>query len=226
MVEERTINLFYIRCNYIQQIYLSLVYQPRLIMNVDTLSNLILLDFINGGETAMDQIYRHYAPKAYKVAYFLLQDNGWSDDVVQEVFIKIWQNRAKLQTELNLWAYIYVLTKRMSLNKLRSIKRSTACFEKLLKHVSVESNDVEDHILVKELSEQIMQFVAQLPPQQQKVFTLSRIVGISHQEIADELGISTNTVRNHIVQVLKNFRKQQSCDHLLLLIIFPLGSLL
>ncbi|WP_270087709.1 RNA polymerase sigma factor [Sphingobacterium sp. SYP-B4668] len=190
-------------------------------MEDDVFTNLMLVDFIDGSESALDHIYKSFAPKVYKVAYFLLQDNGWSDDVVQEVFIKLWENRMKLQREQNLWSYLYVLTKRASLNKLRSIKRSNTCFQQLWSNISDVNNEVEDHILAKELADQIDRFVAQLPPQQQKIFTLSRIGGFSHQEIAEQLGISPNTVRNHIVQVLKSFRQYTSSNDLILYMILP-----
>lgn len=181
----------------------------------------LLFDFIEGKESALDQIYLKLAPKVYNVAFFLLKDNGWSDDVVQEVFIKLWENREKLYSDQNLWSYLYVLTKRSALNKLRGIKRSNACFEQFWSNFSEKNNDLEDHILAKELSCQIERFVENLPPQQKKIFTLSRVGGFSHQEIAEQLNLSPNTVRNHIVQVLKSFRQYTSSNDLILFMILP-----
>ena len=167
----------------------------------------VLAMFIAGEEGAFERIYYAYAERVFNVSFFLLKDTGWSDDIVQEVFIKLWESRAKIQSDQDLWAYIYVLTKRLSLNKLRSIKRSHICFERLWNGISETSDSTHDVIAAKELKTKIHDFLNGLPPQQKKVFSLSRIDGFSYQEIAEQLEISTNTVKNHIVQATKSLKK-------------------
>ncbi|MBD1421714.1 RNA polymerase sigma factor [Sphingobacterium chuzhouense] len=180
----------------------------------------VLALFITGEEDAFERIYYTYVERVFNVSFFLVKDTGWSDDIVQEVFIKLWENRAKIQSDQDLWTYIYVLTKRLSLNKLRSIKRSYNCFERLWDGLSETSDSTYDIIAAKELKMKIQNFLNSLPPQQKKVFSLSRIDGFSYQEIADQLDISINTVKNHIVQATKSLKKSGLGQEALFLLFF------
>lgn len=187
---------------------------------VKELDKKMLAMFIAGEEKAFEKIYYGYAQRVFNVSFFLVKDTGWSDDIVQEVFIKLWENRSKIQLDQDLWTYLYVLTKRLSLNRLRSIKRSNTCFERLWQGLSESNDSTNDIIMAKELKTKIHDFLDNLPPQQKKVFSLSRIEGFSYQEIADQLDISPNTVKNHIVQATKSLQKSGLGQEGLLLLIF------
>lgn len=180
----------------------------------------VLASFIAGGEDAFERIYYSYAERVFNVSFFLVKDTGWSDDIVQEVFIRLWENRAKIQSNQDLWTYLYVLTKRLALNKLRSIKRSQSCFEHLWRGLSEPADSTYNMLVAKELKTQLQEFLESLPPQQKKVFSLSRLEGFSYQEIAEQLGISPNTVKNHIVQATKSLKNSGLIKEGFLLAIF------
>ena len=175
---------------------------------------------IDGRKSAFEKLYRMYSVRVFNLANFLLKDTGWSEDIVQEVFVKLWENRRGLQPDQSLWAYLYVLTRRLSLNKLRSVKRSKACFERLSAHFS-ESEESLDHIVIaKERKENIRRLLSLLPFQQRTVFLLSRIEGFTHKEIAKQLNISPNTVKNHIVQATKRLKDRHWLYDLFIFIAF------
>lgn len=158
-------------------------------------------------ENALAIVYQKYSKKIFDSAVFILKDTGWSEDIVQEVFIKFWKSRTLLNESLPIWPFLYTLTKRETLNKLKSIKSSKVAFELLLKHSEISADTVNKKIEDKEAALHIYKQLSKLSPQQQIVFKLSKIDGISQQEIADELHISKNTVKNHMAQAVKFLRK-------------------
>lgn len=175
---------------------------------------------IEGRKSAFEQLYYRYSNRVFNVSFFLLKDTGWSEDVVQEVFVKLWENRSRLQCNQNLWTYLYVLTKRHALNKLRSVKRFNACFERMSTQLPEPENSLHDAVVAKELTENIKKMLGSLPVQQRTAFSLSRLEGFSHREIAEQLNISPNTVKNHIVQAIKHLKNKYLQKHLLLLSLF------
>lgn len=164
--------------------------------------SLLMLD----DESAFASIYEKYADQVYKYTFFFLKDTGWSEDVVQEVFVKLWASRYHLKPEGNLWTYLYVITKRASLNKLRTIRHSPPELDKLWTTISHSSDCSHEKLIAKELSSQLEDILRELPERQREVFELSRFDGYTYQEIADVLHISPSTVRNHMIQALKTIR--------------------
>ncbi len=134
-----------------------------------------------GKQAVLPKLYERYADRIFDVSFHLLKDTGWSEDVVQEVFVKLWTNRETIKQDVDLWPFLYVLTKRECLNKLRSIKRSHSAFELLYYHIEHHSDRADGLIERKELADEIENYLAQLPEQQKLVFTLSRIEGIPHK---------------------------------------------
>lgn len=168
-------------------------------------------------------IYDKYSLQVFNFSFLLLKDTGWSEDVVQEVFVKLWNNRSKLDPNGHLLPYLYVLTKRVSLNKLRDIKAFSPSFEHLWNNISRLSDCSHEKLIAKELSDYLDQMLNQLPDRQREVFKLSRFEGFTHQQIAEELKISPNTVKNHMIQALKAIRNSSlDIDYLLLYIILSL----
>lgn len=167
----------------------------------------LLRAIISGNELAIRIIYERYSNRVYKLSLVLLKDTGWSEDVVQEVFIKFWNNRQALDPDGEVWNLLYVITKRTALNKLRDIGKSNSNFEKMWASISYLSDTVHEEFIAKELSGRLAIFLDRLPDRQREIFKLSREQGYTHQQIAVKLGISPNTVKNHIVQALKVIRK-------------------
>jgi len=161
---------------------------------------------IAGEESAFDAIYEMYCEKVYRLAFRFLKDREQSEEIVQECFINLWTSREKLNPEGNIWLYIYVIAKRLSLNALRQICQSREFVDKLVGRVATIHNDTEEDLLVNELEQFTERIINKLPKQQQLIFRLSRVEHLSHKEIADQLQISPNTVKNHMVEALKTLK--------------------
>lgn len=179
------------------------------------------LHALAGGDTAVfEQVYDHYAEQVYKLAFLFVKDNGWSEDIVQEVFVRLWKHREKLDVAGNIWLFLYVLTKRQALNKLREIRHTQTSLERLYLRLESQEPMCPNDLEVSELEQHIFKAMQSLPPKQQLVFKMSRIDGLSHSEIAQKLQISQHTVKNHIVEALKSLREQlNKTDYRYLLIL-------
>jgi RNA polymerase sigma-70 factor (ECF subfamily) len=162
---------------------------------------------IAGDESVFTSVYELHSEKVYRLAYRFLKDKEQSEEIVQETFINFWLGREKLDPTGDLWLYLYVISKRLSLNALRKIGRSSVLVEKLLQQISDLQNNTEEFVVTHDLEQYIEKAIDKLPHQQQLVFKLSRIEGLSHKEIAEQLQISPNTVKNHMVEALKTLKK-------------------
>lgn len=159
-----------------------------------------------GDEAAFRMIYDTHSGQVYQLAFRFLKDASWSEEIVQDVFLKLWLNREGLDDQGNLWLYLYVITKRLCLNKLREIRKSPVLFEQLMNGMEVAGRPPEEQLMAVELEQQAQRFIDALPKQQQRIYKLSREEGLSHHEIAEKLGLSPNTVKNHMVQALKTLK--------------------
>lgn len=159
-----------------------------------------------GDESAFTLVYELYSAKVYRLAFRFLKEKEQSEEIVQEAFINLWLNRTKLDPDGNLWLYLYVIAKRLSLNALRQIGKSSALIENLLHQISELQNTTEEDILAHDLEHFTEQIISKLPRQQQLIFKLSRVEGLTHKEIAEQLHISPNTVKNHMVEALKTLK--------------------
>jgi len=190
-------------------------------VNSGNVSNSDIQRLVWGDEYAFTVVYELYSEKVYRLAFRFLKDKAQSEEIVQETFINLWLSREKLDPEGNLWLYLYVISKRLSLNALREVGKSSNLVENLLHQINELQNTTEEKILAHDLELYAEKLIDKLPKQQQLVFKLSRVDGLSHKEIAQQLHISPNTVKNHMVDALKTLKAQlKYSDFLYLAILF------
>ncbi|WP_183574487.1 RNA polymerase sigma factor [Mucilaginibacter sp. X5P1] len=186
----------------------------KVVVNNNQIQKLIL-----GDEDAFKKIYDQYAQKVYRLAFHYLKGKDWSEEIVQETFIKLWLNRESLDTEGDIWSYLSLISKRLSLNLIREISRSTSLTDKLISNIEEVYNATEENIYANDLEQITEKLINKLPRQQQLIYKLSRVDGLSHKEIADQLSISPNTVKNHMVQALKTIKANLNFSYLISIII-------
>jgi len=160
-----------------------------------------------GKEQAFRELYEQYRNQVFYFGCKFLKSPTEAEDVLQEVFSKIWINRKGLPDINDFSKYLNTLT----LNHIYSLLRRKACRESFLsKSIFATQPAMEaafETVDLRSLEGLIQQAVVQLPPQQQKVFELSRMQGLKHEEIAQQLNISHETVKKHIMEALRNVRR-------------------
>ena len=174
---------------------------------------------ILGDEDAFKIIYDLHSEKVYRLAFHYLKDKDWCQEIVQETFIKLWLNREMLDVDGDIWSYLSLISKRLSLNVIRDISRSTSLTSRLLSNIEEVHNTTEENIYANDLEQIAEKLISKLPRQQQLIYKLSRVDGLSHKEIADQLSISPNTVKNHMVQALKTLKANLDFSYLVSFII-------
>lgn len=166
----------------------------------------LILLIKDGDESAFQQLYVYYRDKIISFAYRFLKSEEDAEEIVQETFIRFWQIKHKLDHSVGAAPLLFTISRRLILNELRKIaqsKKAIMClWEKTreMKHLS------HDLLMVKEIDERSREALTFLSPQQKTVFCLSRYEGLSHEQIAEHLHISPNTVNNHLVEGLKKIR--------------------
>lgn len=170
----------------------------------------LLIKLKNGDATAFEEIYNQYRSKIYTYALKISKSTVVAEEIVQEVFIKIWQKREQLNPELHFGAYLKKITLNHVLNHLKKVAREKTLQDELFNYLSLIRNNAEDSLLEKELLKTYEEAIAQLPPQKKIIYQLSRNEELSHDEIAKKLNISKNTVKNHMVEATKFIRNYVS----------------
>ena len=150
---------------------------------------------------AYEEAFHTYYPKFVRFAHYIVNDMAIAKDLVQNVFLKVWRFRDRLDENLSLQNYLYVLTKREVLNFLRT-KR---VFETLDSTLDTPENGLRPDELAEVA--QVRSQVYKLPEQRRNVFIMSRFFGIPNKEIAQQLSISEKTVERHITLAGKQLRK-------------------
>ncbi|MET7000435.1 RNA polymerase sigma factor [Chitinophaga defluvii] len=172
----------------------------------DAAANIWLKRVAAGEETAFRHLYDQFSAKVYTMALSYLKSPLEVQDAVQDIFIKVWEKRALLPEVDNFPAWLHVIARNHLINSLR--KKIPSNFQQELTH----QEPVEDHRLpaqqldMKEMSQLIREAVEKLSPRQQQVYRMSREQGITLQQIALQLGISYDTVREHMNNALKSIR--------------------
>ncbi|MGI4021140.1 MAG: RNA polymerase sigma-70 factor [Janthinobacterium lividum] len=163
---------------------------------------LILLK--EGQETALAAIYRKYWKRLYAAANFVLKDTQACEDIIQEIFLKLWLARKDIQVNISLLSYLYASVRHEVFRQIKSGKVREDIFDNLCECVPSEPG--YENIEYKELYMQINASVEQLPDRCKIVYKLSREEYLSHKQIAAQLNISTKTVENHLTKALSFLR--------------------
>jgi RNA polymerase sigma-70 factor (ECF subfamily) len=162
----------------------------------------LLQKIAEGNREAFHALYHHYRNKIYYIASRMLQSDAAAEDVLQEIFIKIWVNREKLRNMDYFSTYLNTIVRNHLYNQFRKKANEETYLLRLLPDPA-EPSQPFDETAIKELKQLLANAVAALPPRQQKVFQLSREQGLTHAAIAAKLGISPETVKKHIMEALR-----------------------
>ncbi len=166
----------------------------------------VLEQFKAGEPSAFEQIYLDYSPKIYRFAKRYTNHNEDAEEIVQDVFIRLWEARMSVNPDRNFDNYLFTITRNLIFNRHRAKVNEQHFQTAVLASVEQEYEQPEEEIVAQDLSQYIDNIVGQFPPKQQEVFNLSRKQMLSHKEIAEKLGIAEKTVKAHIYQVLSKIR--------------------
>jgi RNA polymerase sigma-70 factor, ECF subfamily len=160
-----------------------------------------------GDEKAFETIFRHYYPHLCLYATQLLKNDSAAEEIVQELFLRVWEKRKETEIETSLKNYLFRAVKNHCLNYIKHNKIKRNYSQKIL--AETESVTPSDNFETQtELFQKIEESIAELPEKRQEIFRLNRQEGLKYREIADKLNISIKTVETQMGLAIKTLREK------------------
>jgi RNA polymerase sigma-70 factor (ECF subfamily) len=173
----------------------------------------VLFDQIKtGDQKALEHLFSIYFPRLNDFARNVVNDDGISQDIVQEVFVKVWEKKAEIES-LNIEAFLFRLVRNRCIDYIKHLKVVNNRLQKI--HIASKYEELyridfvgnEPYVLIEaELKMKIEKTIHDLPDRCREVFMLSRMNGLKNKEIAEKLDINIKNVERHLNRALKSFR--------------------
>jgi RNA polymerase sigma-70 factor, ECF subfamily len=182
---------------------------------MENLENNILKELKYGSKKAFEFVFKTYYNSLCRYAEEILKDRDIAEDVVENLFVVIWEDRKKINIHTSFRSYLYRSTYNGCLNALRKKKSENKYRNFFMHHADFSKN--HDYgslsyplsgIIEKEMNGEIAKVIDDLPPQCKKIFLMSRVDDLTHQEIADKLDLSINTVKSQVMNALQRLKNQ------------------
>lgn len=185
-------------------------------------SDFELVDKLQKGDLeAFDQVFKKYGDRLFGFALSYLKSKEETEGLVQDVFMKIWENRKNLKKESSLKSYLFTI----AYHDMCKLFRKKQIHEKFLEEKGFAVNaafNLEEQLEYKATLEQVDRLIEKLPEKQRIIFIKSRKEGKSTREIAEEMNLAPGTVDNHISSALKFLRKHLTGNNFSLLLFFSI----
>ena len=179
-------------------------------VNCDPQEQDLLRQLIRGDIAGYEVLFHKYYPTFFAFIKGMTKETAVAEDIAQNIFMKVWLNREKLDAAKSIRNYLFVLAKHEIYNYFRTKSRS---------HTSTRAptprrapnlpsrNEIEEKLDLAETAEQVEIIVGKMPPQRQQIFRMSRFEHMPSREIAEQLNLSVRTVDKHLELALKELRK-------------------
>jgi RNA polymerase sigma-70 factor (family 1) len=167
----------------------------------------LFLRTAGGDEDAFELLFGMYQAKLYDFALRLLKSHDAATELVQETFLKIWMSRETLVSVEQPESFIFTIIRNKAIDHLRKVAQDDKLRHHLWQQINVLRNSTEEEYFAKESDKLVEEACQRLSPQKQTIFRMSRYEGLNHEQIASQLHISKNTVKNHLVSSLRFIRE-------------------
>ncbi|SNZ00468.1 RNA polymerase sigma factor [Flagellimonas pacifica] len=176
--------------------------------NLDKNLEPLLLSLKKGDKIAFKAIFKMYRVKLFHFVFSLSKSDYVTEEILQEVFITVWTKRENIDVSKSFNSFIYTIARNATYNHLRSIANRESLKQELWKNLNKAHDQTQNAILLAEYQDIVNDILENIPTQKRSIFVLSKQQGKSNQEIADLLGISPKTVKNHLWKTLQIIKEQ------------------
>jgi len=180
---------------------------------------ILIEGLVKGDAHAFDEIFKKYNRKVYSFSIRNFKNQGEAEEIVQEVFINLWNDRQKLAQVKNLEAWIFTICFNTIRKHIRKIVREKKHLENFTRDFNWNDNSVASEIEFNDLMKKVDNIIEKLPDRQRHIFLLSNKEGLSNEEISINLKITKKTVENQL-SIAKAFIKKTLVDEKLLTLLF------
>lgn len=168
----------------------------------------LLASLKKGNRAAFEAIFDLYENRLYYFVFSITKSEYATEEILQEVFIKIWTKKETIDPKRSFESFIFTIAKNLTYNYLRNIANQQSLKEEYWKNISSLNEATKDSILLAEYEDIVHDILQQIPTQKRSIYILSKQQGKSNKEIADLLGITQKTVKNHLWKTLQIIRTQ------------------
>jgi RNA polymerase sigma-70 factor (ECF subfamily) len=168
----------------------------------------LLHELQQGNECAFTDLYHLHSKTLYRKILRMVNDEEIAKELLQDLFMKLWENRAKVDTSKSFRSYIYTIAVNLVSDYFRKATKQKEVEAHLLEMAIGNYTDTVDVLESKENIQLINDVIDKLPPQRKKIFMLCKIDGKSYEEVSKELNISKSTIHDHMVKanhVIKDY---------------------
>ncbi len=158
-------------------------------------------------EMLFSDIFRQHEYRLYTLALRMTKSEQTAADIIQEVFLKLWEQRENLAQIQHTEAWLYRVTENKVIDFLRKAAADHRLKEKIWAGLQQIINETELHVAAKEYNQIIQKAIDQLPPQRRLIYQLNKEEGLNYQQIADELNLSRHTVKNQLFTAVQSVRR-------------------
>lgn len=174
-----------------------------------------VIRLIQGDEDAFCELYAAYKNRLLYFSMKFVKSPDFAEDIFQDTFAAIWQSRRFINPDASFSSYLYTIVRNRILNHLREIASEDRLRNQIISQSIDYTDETKHKILFDELKEILSHAMELLTPRQKQVFQMSRDANMSHKEIAEALGLSVNTVQEHIsssLKVIRNYLNNRTSD--------------
>ena len=167
----------------------------------------LFLQIANGDEAAFEKIFHTYNAKLLPFVTSITKSREVAEEIMQEVFLKLWLQQSTLTTIGNPAAWLVRLSSNMALSYLQRQAIHSKAVKKISNQSSPAASSIEADIDAKKIQQHIAAAISSLPEKRQQVYRLSREGGLNRKQIAEQLGLSESTVKNQLNAALKHIQE-------------------
>jgi len=176
--------------------------------NFVSIEQKVIIALKKGKSWAFKAIFNEYHLKLYHFSKKMGLSHEDAEGLVQEVFITIWEKRAYIKEELHFKSYLYTITKRLTIKRIRRLVLENKFQSDSQSNSKDVNHETEDYIIFSDLMEHAHTSIEKLPADRKQIFMLSKQHGLSNQEISEKLNISKRTVENQLYRANKTLREE------------------
>ncbi len=181
-----------------------------------------IIELKKGNFSAFDHIFSSYKERLYSFAVGYLKATKDAEELVQEVFVKVWENREMLDESKSFNSYLFTISKNTILNYFRKRANEQAYIDYIKQNTRLTYNKAEEKLEYEELLKNANKVIEQLPDRRKEIYRLSRELGLSNEEIAQKLNISKKTAENQVTLAMKFLREKLGQKRLYVLLFISL----
>lgn len=167
-----------------------------------------------GSMSAFEGLFEQFSQKLYRFSYSYLKSESESEDVVQEVFLKIWENRASLKTGTSFQSYLFTIAFNSIRKSFNKKARQDQFHTDLFDFLSVDNSSLEIHSDYEALLSKLDEAIDQMPTRRKEIFLKRKKEGKSVRDIAETMNISPKTVENQITEAMNYLKKEFDKDRI------------